>query len=223
MIAGLQAMLLSERHSVGVFGDPHLITFRGYKLQSCEITGTRDYLVNRFFRVSGKAEHVRHPKRGSALTELTISFYDADGQISAEYTASGGALPTLLNDGQASGFMAGALWLSRECVMIMLIFLTGNMDITLSEGGSELIRIRVVDLGVVFHIHAWNGYYSLALRAATALFRESSGLLVDGCDYKDTIDIYGALYLHFHNYHVILSMFLLLLHSGQFPFKTGRC
>ncbi|ELU18851.1 hypothetical protein CAPTEDRAFT_226760 [Capitella teleta] len=54
----------------------------------------------------------------------------------------------------------------------------------------QLLRRGRTDLGVVFHIHAWNGYYSLALRAATALFRESSGLLVDGCDYKDTIDIY---------------------------------
>jgi hypothetical protein len=102
-------MLLTDRYTVGVFGDPHLMTFRGYQLQTCEITGIRDYLVNRFFRVTGSAEHVRRPAKGSALTELTVSFYDGQGEVSTEYSVRQGHLPSRFTNGQDTGLMTGAL------------------------------------------------------------------------------------------------------------------
>ena len=52
------------------------------------------------------------------------------------------------------------------------------------------LRIYVKALGLTIHLGRWGNYYSFAVRLASDMLKyESSGLLVDGCEIDDLIDL----------------------------------
>lgn len=67
-----QPFLKAGRYSVGVYGDPHMLTYGSYQLQTCEINGLRDFIVNKFFRISAISDYVRPGQRGTSLTQVCV-------------------------------------------------------------------------------------------------------------------------------------------------------
>ncbi|XP_035379274.1 RGM domain family, member D isoform X2 [Electrophorus electricus] len=157
----------------GLFGDPHLRTFRD-EFQTCRVEGAWPLIHNRFLSVQVTNVPVVRGSSATATNKITVifkSYHDCTEQ--KVYQATTEDLPSAFQDGTRSGGKGGSLWIAEN---------TGG-----SGGRHVMIHARYLGTSVI--VRQVGHYLTFAIRVPEELAEENGGLqlCLHGCPSSEVI------------------------------------
>ncbi|MBN3303217.1 RGMB protein, partial [Amia calva] len=161
----------------GLFGDPHLRTFRD-EFQTCKVEGAWPLIDNRFLSVQVTNVPVVQGSSATATSKITVIFKSFRGCTEQKvYQATTEDLPSAFLDGTRSGGDGGSLWIVERA------------------GGrqpSVQVEIQARYIGTSIIVRQVGRYLTFAIRVPedTLNFSEESGglqLCLHGCPRSELI------------------------------------
>ncbi|KAL2089915.1 hypothetical protein ACEWY4_014603 [Coilia grayii] len=165
----------------GLFGDPHLRTFRD-EFQTCKVEGAWPLIDNRFLSVQVTNVPVVQGSSATATSKITVIFKAYEGCTEQKvYQATTEDLPSAFQDGtrgsgRGGGSEAGSLWISEQ-----------------SGGpGGRQVRLQARHIGTSIIVRRVGRYLTFAIRMpedALEPAEESGGLqlCLRGCPRNELI------------------------------------
>ncbi|XP_022525521.1 RGM domain family, member D [Astyanax mexicanus] len=158
----------------GLFGDPHLRTFRD-EFQTCRVEGAWPLIHNRYLSVQVTNVPVVEGSSATATNKITVifkSYHDCTEQ--KVYQATTEDLPSAFQDGTRSGGKGGSLYIVE--------------DGSRSTGGRQ-VMIQARYLGASIIVRQVGRYLTFAIRIPEELAEENGGLqlCLHGCPRSEVI------------------------------------
>uniref|UniRef100_A0A8C1X0V7 RGM domain family, member D n=1 Tax=Cyprinus carpio TaxID=7962 RepID=A0A8C1X0V7_CYPCA len=157
----------------GLFGDPHLRTFRD-EFQTCRVEGAWPLIHNRYLSVQVTNVPVVEGSSATATNKITVifkSYHDCTEQ--KVYQATTEDLPSAFQDGTRSGGKAESLWIVEG---------SGGL-------GIRQVKIHARYLGTSIIVRQVGRYLTFAIRMPEDLAEENGGLqlCLHGCPRSEVI------------------------------------
>ncbi|XP_016391644.1 RGM domain family member B-like [Sinocyclocheilus rhinocerous] len=157
----------------GLFGDPHLRTFRD-EFQTCRVEGAWPLIHNRYLSVQVTNVPVVEGSSATATNKITVifkSYHDCTEQ--KVYQATTEDLPSAFQDGTRSGGKAESLWIAEG---------SGGL-------GIRQVKIHARYLGTSIIVRQVGRYLTFAIRMPEDLAEENGGLqlCLHGCPRSEVI------------------------------------
>ncbi|XP_057181885.1 RGM domain family, member D [Triplophysa rosa] len=157
----------------GLFGDPHLRTFRD-EFQTCRVEGAWPLIHNRYLSVQVTNVPVIEGSSATATNKITVifkSYHDCTEQ--KVYQATTEDLPSAFQDGTRSGGKGDSLWIVEG---------SGGL-------GIRQVKIHARYLGTSIIVRQVGRYLTFAIRMPEDLAEENGGLqlCLHGCPRSEVI------------------------------------
>ncbi|XP_030640163.1 RGM domain family, member D [Chanos chanos] len=161
----------------GLFGDPHLRTFRD-EFQTCRVEGAWPLIHNRYLSVQVTNVPVVEGSSATATNKITVifkSYHECTEQ--KVYQATTEDLPSAFQDGTRSGGKGGSLWIVE-----------GSGGGGVAAGGRQ-VKIHARYLGTSIIVRRVGRYLTFAIRMPEDFAEENGGLqlCLHGCPRNEVI------------------------------------
>ncbi|XP_061096469.1 RGM domain family, member D [Conger conger] len=160
----------------GLFGDPHLRTFRD-EFQTCKVEGAWPLVDNRYLSVQVTNVPVVPGSSATATSKITVIFKAFRGCTEQKvYQATTEDLPSAFQDGTRSGGQGGSLWIAERG----------------GGAGGRQVRIQAQYIGTSIIVRRVGRYLTFAIRTPEDQLgsaEESGGLqlCLHGCPRSELI------------------------------------